>query len=82
MTAPMKIIRKWVFRITQAEMAAVAGTAQSIVSRWENGELEPDRQQMNAIREEALNRGIEWRDEWFFDAASAPAEPHGDAASA
>lgn len=82
MTAPMKIIRKSVLKLTQREMAELAGTAQSIVSRWERGELEPDRQQMSAIREAALARGVEWKDEWFFDATSVSAESHGEAASA
>lgn len=59
-------IRKDILKINQAEMAAIAGVRQATVSRWESGSLEPSRDQMQAIREEALRRGIEWDDAWFF----------------
>ncbi|MEN6306015.1 MAG: helix-turn-helix domain-containing protein [Armatimonadia bacterium] len=76
----MKLIRKVVLGISQAEMASLTETTQATVSRWEKGELEPDRQQMGAIRAAAAARGIEWRDEWFFDAASIPTVAGGAAA--
>lgn len=72
MSAPMKIIRKHVLGLSQAEMATLTDVSQGTVSRWENGELEPDRQQMAVIRDAAAARGIHWRDEWFFDAAQIP----------
>lgn len=59
-------IRKKVFAVSQAEMAEIAGARQATVSRWETGALEPSRDQMNLIREEALRRGIVWNDSWFF----------------
>lgn len=82
MTAPLKFIRKSVLCLTQAEMATITGTSQSVISRWESGELEPDRQQMKAIRETAIAQGKTWNDEWFFDAASVPAARDGESASA
>jgi transcriptional regulator with XRE-family HTH domain len=64
-------IRKEVLRISQAQMAAVAGVSQGTVSKWEAGELEPDRDQLAKIRSFVTARGIEWRDSWFFDPAPA-----------
>lgn len=71
MTAPLKVIRKNILNLTQAEMAALTGAAQATVSRWETGELEPDRAHLAKIRAEAAKRGIEWSDTWFFE---VPAE--------
>lgn len=76
MSGPLKVIRKNILNLNQVEMAALVGCAQATVSRWETGELEPDRQQMAKIREEAVKRGIPWSDTWFFEVA----EPIGDAA--
>ena len=59
-------IRKQVLCLTQAEMAAVAKASQATVSRWENGELEPTRDHLAAIREEAKRRRIKWSDALFF----------------
>jgi len=70
--ASLYLIRKTVFNIPQDEMASIAGVSQATVSRWESGELEPDRKQMDAIRAEAVKRKIKWRDDWFFDAAKIP----------
>lgn len=72
--APMKLIRTSVFDIRQDQMAAIAGTSQATVSRWESGELEPDRNQMVAIRAAALARDLPWQDEYFFNAAAIPQE--------
>jgi len=60
-------IRKRVFRLTQTEFAALAGVQQSTVSRWENG-VAPSLDEMQAIREAAVSRGIAWDDRWFFEA--------------
>ena len=67
MNAPLRIIRKNILNLSQAEMAELTATSQATVSRWETGELEPDRQQMAMIRSEAATRGIEWNDTWFFE---------------
>ena len=72
-------IRKQVLKMSQAEMAALTETSQATVSRWETGELEPDRAQMETIREAAKQRGLAWDDAWFFikDASAlAPATEH------
>lgn len=68
---PLRAIRKLRLIMSQAEIAAITATAQSTVSRWERGEIEPNRAQMAAIREYAIKKGIEWRDEWFFEPVSA-----------
>ncbi|WP_426313878.1 helix-turn-helix transcriptional regulator [Methylobacterium fujisawaense] len=64
----MAEIRKLVFgkRLTQAEFGRLAGVSQSTVSRWENGALNPTRDQMAAIRQAAFDRKIPWSDSWFF----------------
>lgn len=72
MTA-IRFIRRDVFRATQTEFAAMAGVAQATVSRWEAG-VPPSLDDMQAIRNAASKRGIEWRDEWFFgDDSRGPA---------
>lgn len=70
----MHHIRKQLFRLTQAEMAALAGVSQATVSRWENGELEPGRDDLAKIRQEAIRRGLQWDDALFFDAAPSSNE--------
>jgi transcriptional regulator with XRE-family HTH domain len=59
-------IRKNVLGVTQSEMAVIANTRQATISRWENGGLEPSRDQLALIREEAIRRGLGWDDKWFF----------------
>lgn len=72
---PMPIIRKSVLDISQAELAAIAGTTQATVSRWEKGELQPDRAQLARIREAAKSRGLAWDDAWFFEMPLPSPEP-------
>ncbi|MGJ4857038.1 helix-turn-helix domain-containing protein [Labrys sp. La1] len=59
-------IRKEVLRITQTQMAELARTSQATVSRWETGALEPTRDQLAMIRDEAKRRRLKWRDAFFF----------------
>lgn len=65
---PMLHIRKTVLNVSQSEMAQIAGVAQGTVSKWEAGQLEPDRIELSRIREAVLHRGIDWDDGWFFAA--------------
>lgn len=59
-------IRKHVFKVTQAEFAALAGVTQATVSRWENG-VSPSLSEMQSIRQAATAKRIKWRDAWFFE---------------
>lgn len=72
MTA-IRHIRKTVFNLNQAEFAALAGVAQATVSRWENG-VSLSLDEMRAIRDAAIARGIEWEDRWFFETPTATPE--------
>ena len=65
---PIERIRREILGISQVAMAAVTSTSQATVSRWENGELEPDRSQMEAIRRAVRKRRLDWDDRWFFEA--------------
>jgi DNA-binding transcriptional regulator YiaG len=69
--SPILQLRKRVFGISQAELADIAKTSQGTVSKWESGELEPDREQLALIRSEAQARGLDWSDAWFFEPAPA-----------
>lgn len=60
-------IRTNVLKITQAQMAAISGASQATVSRWESGDLEPDRRQLAAIRAEVKKLALPWDDRWFFE---------------
>ena len=75
----IKCIRKNVFDATQQEFAAIAGVQQSTVSRWESG-VALTLDEMRRIRQAAFDRGIEWRDAWFFEAPAA--DPVGEASAA
>lgn len=69
---PVEHIRKSVFRLSQHAFAEVAGVSQATVSRWENGEFEPNRDELQRIRDAARDNGITWDDRWFFE--SPPVE--------
>lgn len=64
-------IRKNVLGLTQVEFGAICGSGQGVVSRWENGELFPDLNQMAAIRAAVIDRGLAWDDAWFFEPVTA-----------
>jgi transcriptional regulator with XRE-family HTH domain len=59
-------IRRKVFRVTQIEMAQIAGVKQPTISRWERGLRDPDLGHLQRIRAEALRRKLRWSDRWFF----------------
>ena len=62
----MKHIRTRVFRVTQAEFAALVGVAQASVSRWENGAA-PSLTEMSSVRAAAKAKGVSWDDSLFFE---------------
>jgi transcriptional regulator with XRE-family HTH domain len=64
---PMIHIRKTVLKMSQRELAAISGVTQTTVSRWEAGSLEPSREEMVKIRDEARRRRVKWSDRWFFE---------------
>ncbi len=66
----IRYIRREVFKVTQAEFAALAGVTQASVSRWEAG-VAPSLDEMQAIRRAAADRSIDWNDAWFFEAPTA-----------
>lgn len=63
----MNHIRKKVLKVSQRELAAISGVTQTTVSRWESGTLEPSRDEMLKIRDEARRRRVKWNDRWFFE---------------
>lgn len=69
---PIEHIRKVVLGLSQTELAGIASTTQATVSRWEAGELEPDRDQLARIRDAVKARDLPWNDGWFFEAPTAP----------
>lgn len=72
---PLQHIRKHLFKVSQSAFGEIAGTTQASVSRWESGEQEPDRSEMDRIRAAATERGINWDDSLFFEAPAQMQEP-------
>lgn len=66
-------IRKNVLGLSQAEMSDIAQVSQGTVSKWENGELKPDIDQLGRIRAEIRRRRIKWDDRQFFEPAPGAA---------
>ncbi len=64
--SPLLRIRSEILKISQSEMAEVAGVTQPTVSRWEAGMSEPSRDALMRIREAARRKKIKWNDAWFF----------------
>ena len=64
---PIEHIRKCRFDVSQTAFGEIAGTTQASVSRWEQGSQEPSQSEMERIRNEAVLRGIDWDDRWFFE---------------
>lgn len=66
-------IRRKVLDLTQKELAAICGTSQGTVSKWEKGELSPSLDDLTAIREYAMKNGRPWSDSVVFPAAEEAA---------
>lgn len=67
---PMKFVRTKL-RLTQKQLAEVAGVGQATVCRWEKPEddkdrLEPSREDLARIRSWAAEEKIKISDAWFF----------------
>ena len=63
---PMEHIRRNVLGVTQSELAEIAKVNQGTVSRWENGDAEPRREELERIRNAVLAKGLPWDSDWFF----------------
>ena len=63
----LRHIRKTVFGVTQADLASIARVSQGTVSKWERENLKPNLEELERIRSEAVKRGLEWNDSWFFE---------------
>ena len=69
----LRRIRLTIFKVTQSEMASIAGVTQATISRWENG-VPPSLEDMRAIRGAASDRHLDWDDQLFFDEPKEAAE--------
>jgi DNA-binding transcriptional regulator YiaG len=65
--SPLAYIRRDILGLSQAAFAVIVKTSQATVSRWETGELEPDREQLRLIRQAVRARRLRWHDKWFFE---------------
>lgn len=52
--------------MNQTAFGKVAKVSQATICRWERGEFEPGRDNLEHIRSAALERGLEWEDALFF----------------
>jgi transcriptional regulator with XRE-family HTH domain len=59
-------IRKEVLRLSQAQLAEVAGVSQATVSRWERGQWEPNRDELARIWSWARENDVALSDAAFF----------------
>lgn len=63
----IKFIRKNIFKVTQKDFASICGVTQAVISNWEREDpTMPGLTEMQAIRSEALSRGLKWSDSVFF----------------
>lgn len=72
---PIEHIRKNVLGVSQTVLAGITGVTQATVSRWETGELEPGREELDRIRTEARSRRLLWDDRWFFEVPKLAPQP-------
>lgn len=75
MMKPVEHIRTKVFGISQTAFAELAGVSQPTVSRWEQGTLEPGRDELERIRDEARRRKLPWKDSLLFDVPEGAETP-------
>lgn len=74
---PALFIRRHVFGCeNQEDFATICRTSQVSVSRWEKrGRIPGIKQEI--VRDEAVKRGLEWNDGWFFQVPEEHAETTG-----
>lgn len=74
----MKQVRQ-LLNLPQNRIAAIAGVSQATVCRWEQGQWEPNRDELERIRNYAIANGIDWEDANFFPSDDPPASPNSPA---
>ena len=67
----MKSVRD-ILSLRQNKIAEIAGVSQATVCRWEQGQWEPNRDELERIRNYALQQGYDWDDAFFFPEGGAP----------
>lgn len=67
----MKQVRQ-LLNLPQNRIASIAGVSQATVCRWEQGQWEPNRDELERIRNYALQQGFDWDDAFFFPDGGAP----------
>lgn len=71
--ARLRHIRQNVFGMNQADFAGMLGISQSAICMLELRDALPEKHQ-RTIRAEAASRGLQWRDEWFFETPAEAAQ--------
>jgi transcriptional regulator with XRE-family HTH domain len=67
----MKQVRQ-LLNLPQNQIAIIAGVSQATVCRWEQGQWEPNRDELERIRNYALKHGYKWEDAFFFPNDETP----------
>ena len=74
-SSPGVFIRTKIFQQkTQASFAALIGCSQAELSRFENGEREISPRVQKLIRKKAVEMGIVWDNNWFFEVPHTPVQ--------
>lgn len=68
--SPLRLIRKHLFRVSQDDMALVAGVTRPMISKYESGKSDPPMAVLRRIRTDARERGLAFTGECFFDPAA------------
>jgi predicted transcriptional regulator len=71
----IKHIRTDILKVSQAELARIAGVNQAQICRWEKGTVPHTIEALGRIRTEVKSQGHEWNDEWTFMPVKSEVEP-------
>lgn len=70
--SPIRWMRRAVFGLTQDQFAAIGGVSRPRISRYETGGEDPPYRFMRRVRDAAIERGLAFNGDWFFEAPAAP----------